>query len=79
MQYIAIGQANNHPSYHYATYDGVTYHCNGYTYNIESVEDRKLIDNVVETNVYKFLDLYTQNSEKDAFDKVISKLANDIK
>jgi PTH1 family peptidyl-tRNA hydrolase len=44
-----------------------------------SKEDRKLIDNVIETNVYKFLDLYTQNSEKDAFDKVISKLANDIK
>ena len=44
-----------------------------------SKEDRKLIDNVIETNVYRFLDLYTQNSEKDAFDKVISKLANDIK
>jgi PTH1 family peptidyl-tRNA hydrolase len=44
-----------------------------------SKEDRKLIDNVVETNVYRFLDLFTQSSEKDAFDKVISKLANDIK
>ena len=44
-----------------------------------SKEDRKLIDNVIETNVYRFLDLYTQNKEKDAFDKVISKLANDIK
>ena len=44
-----------------------------------SKEDRKLIDNVIETNVYRFLDLYTQSNEKDAFDKVISKLANDIK
>lgn len=44
-----------------------------------SKEDRRLIDNVIETNVYRFLDLYIQNSEKDAFDKVISKLANDIK
>lgn len=44
-----------------------------------SKEDKALIDNVIETNVYKFLDLYTKSNEKDAFDKVISKLANDIK
>jgi PTH1 family peptidyl-tRNA hydrolase len=44
-----------------------------------SKEDRSMIDNVIETNVYKFLDLYTKSNEKDAFDKVISKLANDIK
>ena len=44
-----------------------------------SKEDRKLIDNAIETNVYRFLDAYTQSNEKDAFDKVISKLANDIK
>ena len=44
-----------------------------------SKEERKLIDNVIETNVYRFLDQYTQSNEKDAFDKVISKLANDIK
>jgi PTH1 family peptidyl-tRNA hydrolase len=44
-----------------------------------SKEDKSMIDNVIETNVYKFLDLYTKSNEKDAFDKVISKLANDIK
>ena len=44
-----------------------------------SKEDRKLIDNAIETNVYRFLDLYTQSVDKDAFDKVISKWANDIK
>ena len=44
-----------------------------------SKEERKLIDDAVETNVYRFLDLYTQSNEKDAFDKVISKIANGVK
>lgn len=44
-----------------------------------SKSDRQLIDNAIETNVYRFLDLFVASNESDAFDKVISKLANEIK